>query len=141
METLVALGFTGLEAEVYAALVEEAPATAYRIAQVIGKAAANVYKAVESLERRGVIAVDDGDSRRLRAVAPVELLARVERDFERAHGRAQRALTRLRSAGDDERVYSLPEREQVIERARAMLLRAEQLALVDVFPEPLEELR
>src|SRR5688500_1986290 len=58
-QALQDLGFTGLEAEVYAALLEGSPVTAYRVAQQVGKAAANVYKAVESLRRKGAILVDD----------------------------------------------------------------------------------
>ncbi len=42
-------------------LVEESPATAYRAAQALGKAGANVYEAVESLERkaRGITMEDE----------------------------------------------------------------------------------
>ena len=141
IETLTELGFTALEAEVYAALVEDSPATAYRIAQVLGKAAANVYKAVESLANKGAVLVDDGENRMLRAVPPAELLGRVDRDFQNARTKAERALQRLRGADDDERVYRLQTREQVIERAVAMLGRAKKLVAIDLFPEPLANLR
>lgn len=141
IETLTELGFTALEAEVYAALVEDSPATAYRVAQVLGKAAANVYKAVDSLTRKGAVLVDDGESRILRAVPPAELLGRLDRDFQIARDRAERALQRLRGTDDDERVYRLKTREQVIERAASMLGRAKQLVALDVFPEPFADLR
>jgi sugar-specific transcriptional regulator TrmB len=141
IETLSELGFTALEAEVYAALVEDSPATAYRIAQVLGKAAANVYKAVDSLAKKGAVLVDDGESRLLRAVPPAELLGRVERDFQSARTKAERALRGLRGNEEDERVYRLQTREQVLERAVAMLGRAKHLIAIDVFPEPLADLR
>ncbi len=141
VEALTELGFTGLEAEVYAVLVEIAPVTAYRVANVLGKAAANVYKAVESLAQKGAVLVDDGASRLLRAVPPSELLARVEREQRRAREQAERALERLRRPEADDRVYRLETREQVMERAETMLRDARQLACVDAFPEPLAELR
>jgi sugar-specific transcriptional regulator TrmB len=141
VETLTQLGFTALEAEVYAVLVEDSPVTAYRVAQVLGKAAANVYKAVDSLANKGAVLVDDGESRMLRATPPTELLGRVERDFRSARGAAERALQRLRGTDEDERVYRLQTREQVIERAVAMLGRARQLVALDVFPEPFADLR
>lgn len=122
-------------------LVEESPATAYKVARMLGKAAANVYKAVETLARKGAILVDEGESRSLRAVPPTELLGRVEREFRGARTNAERALARLRSNDDDERVYTLTTREQVIERAVMMLARAEQVVALDLFPEPLEDLR
>lgn len=141
IETLTELGFTGLEAEVYAALLETSPVTAYRVAQQVGKAAANVYKAVESLANKGAIVIDDGESRMLRAVPPAELLGRLERDFKGARTRAERALARLRGTEEDERVYQLKTRDQVLERANSMLKRAKQIALLDLFPEPLDDLR
>lgn len=141
IDALTELGFTRLEAEVYAVLVESSPATAYRVAQTLGKAAANVYKAVETLAQKGAVLVDEGESRVLRAVPPAELLARVERNFDRSRRGAQRALEKLRGAEDDERVYALASRAQVMERAAVMIQRAQQLVAVDAFPEPLEDLR
>lgn len=50
---LTEFGFTGLEAEIYAFLLVEWPASGYRIAQAIKKPAANTYKAIETLDQRG----------------------------------------------------------------------------------------
>jgi sugar-specific transcriptional regulator TrmB len=141
VETLTELGFTALEADVYAVLVQDAPVTAYKVAQVLGKAAANVYKAVESLAKKGALLVDDGESRMLRAVPPSELLGRVERDFQNARAKAESALSGLGGNDDDERVYRLETREQVLERAVAMLHSARALVALDLFPEPFEDLR
>src|SRR4051812_7356647 len=141
IEALTALGFTGLEAEVYTALLREAPTTAYRVAHTLGKPAANVYKAVVSLEHKGAVIVDDGESRVCRAVAPDELLARLARTFSDQRERAARALARVRDTSADDRVYQMRSRDQVFERARQMLDRATQVAVLDVFPEPLETLR
>ena len=53
VRALVELGFTGLEAEIYTALARHSRMTAYRVAQLIGKPAANVYaKAYEPLSIR-----------------------------------------------------------------------------------------
>jgi sugar-specific transcriptional regulator TrmB len=139
-EALAALGFTALEAEVYAVLVEHAPATAYRVAQELGKAAANVYKAVESLERRGVVLVDGGDNRLCRAVAPDELLSSMQERFLGAKERARQALAQLSGASGDERVYQLRSREQVLSRAAALLEGAREMVLCDLFPQPAAEL-
>ena len=139
-EALAALGFTALEAEVYAVLVEHAPATAYRVAQELGKAAANVYKAVESLERKGVVLVDGGDNRLCRAVAPEELLSSMQEQFLGAKERARQALAQLSGVSGDERVYQLRSREQVLSRAAALLERAREMVLCDLFPQPAAEL-
>jgi sugar-specific transcriptional regulator TrmB len=139
---LAALGFTGLEAEVYTFLLQESPATGYRIAQATAKPAANIYKAIESLVNKGGVIVEEGASRLCRAVPAEELLAGLERSFAARRAAAERALAELRKAPeDDSRVYRLTSRAQVLERCRSMLARAEQIALVDAFPGLLLELR
>jgi len=141
IQALAALGFTNLEAEVYTALLKESPSTGYRIAQSLGKAAANTYKAIESLEAKGAVLVDDGASRLCRAVPPDELLANLGRVFADRRDAASRSLARFREAPADDRVYQMRSREQVMERARQMLERATEVVLLDAFPGPLEELR
>ena len=148
LETLEGLGLTGSEAAVYAHLVRRSPATGYGVARAIGKPVANTYKALASLEEKGAVVVDDSGSRLCRAVPPDEFLARLERQFHERRSRAAQALEEMRRAashdrdGDDEdpRVYRLHSRAQVMARARFMLARAERCALVDIFPDPLDEL-
>jgi sugar-specific transcriptional regulator TrmB len=141
IEPLVALGFTNLEAEIYTFLANESPATGYRIAQALGKPTANTYKAIESLEQKGAIMVDDGATRVCRAIPADELLARLGRDFERRRARAKRTLARLRPDTADDRVYQMRTVEQVFERCRSMLAECRRIALIDIFPEPFAVLR
>lgn len=141
VEALRALGFTGLESEVYTFLVQESPATGYRIAQALGKPAANVYKAIEALEGKETVLAEEGTPRLYRAVPTDELLMRLDRDFQGRRAQAKRALSKLHSSPQDDRVYPLRSREQVLERARTMLLHSQRLVLMDAFPDPLEALR
>jgi HTH-type transcriptional regulator, sugar sensing transcriptional regulator len=141
LDALSAFGFTDLEAEVYVFLVRQSPATGYRIAQGIGKPVANTYKAVESLRAKGAVLVDDGESRRCRAVPPAELLAHLDHAFRKRRKAAARALASLKAAGGDDRVYQLRSVEQVYARCRHMLDGCRQVAVLDLFPGPLDELR
>ena len=59
-QSLMALGFTGLEAEIYAFLLGQSSVTGYRVAQALGKPAANTYKAIESLERKEAVLIGYG---------------------------------------------------------------------------------
>ena len=133
---LSSLGFTELEAAVYAYLVQESPATGYRVAQAIRKPIANTYKAIESLEEKGAVIADQTGNKLCRAVPPDEVLQQLDANFSRRHREAGKALSRLRPAHSDDGVYALTSRSQVFERCRAMLSRAEGVALVDLFPEP-----
>lgn len=140
VEPLMALGFTEMEAVVYAYLVENSPATGYRAAQDLGKPVANTYKAIESLQQKGAVIADQRATKLCRAVPYEEVLEALETSFDRWRSRASEALARLRPATEDEGVYGLQSRDQVVERARAMLERAEEVMLVDAFPAPLREI-
>ena len=140
-ETVRELGFTSLEAEGCVVLLEESPATGYRVAQVLGKPVANVYKAVESLRLKGAVLVDDGETRLCRATPAEELLDAIERQFREKKERAGEALSRIGRPKSDDRLYRLATRDQVLERLRGMFGRAEWIVLIDAFPEVLEYVR
>jgi sugar-specific transcriptional regulator TrmB len=141
IRSLIALGFTALEAEVYVFLLQESPATGYRVAQGIGKPVANTYKAIASLQAKGALLVEESTNRLCRAVPAEELLERLERQFQESQRRAALALSTLKASPDDDRVYHLSTREQVAERSRLMLQRCQRVAVLDLFPGPLAELR
>jgi sugar-specific transcriptional regulator TrmB len=80
---LTYFGFTALEAEIYAFLLTESPASGYRIAQAIHKPAANTYKALQTLEYKGAVASEDGTTKLFAPTPKAELISRLTRDFER----------------------------------------------------------
>ncbi len=127
---LVALGFTELEARVYAYLVASGSATGYRIAQETGKPVANTYKAIESLERKGAVLVEDGPTRIVRAIEPDRVLDALARHHEGERKRAQSALKRAARSEEDGRTYTIGSEEQALARARQMLTESEGFALV-----------
>jgi sugar-specific transcriptional regulator TrmB len=129
VRALADLGFTNLEAEIYAFLLQESPATGYRIAQAIGKPAANTYKAIQTLEHKGAVIVEDGASRMCRAVSSQELLSRLSREFEAKRNSALTSLSALNNLTIDERIYQIRSKDQVFQRSREMLAEAKQVVL------------
>ena len=81
IEMLRELGFNRIEAQIYIFLLPHSPMTAYKIAQKIGKPAANVYKAVECLAHKGALVIEDGPNRTCRAMPTDIFLRRAEQDF------------------------------------------------------------
>lgn len=128
--SLVALGFTDLEARVYAHLVASGSATGYRIAQETGKPVANTYKAIESLERKGAVLVEDGATRIVTAVEPDRVLDALARHHEGERKKAKRALKKVARSEEDGRTYAIASEEQALARARQMLAEATVVALV-----------
>ncbi|MBP6014602.1 MAG: TrmB family transcriptional regulator [Alphaproteobacteria bacterium] len=136
-KALTFLGFSEIEALVYCFLLQESPATGYRVSHAIGKPTANTYKAIAALAQRGAIVVDDSKNRLCRAVPYAELFDRMGRTFDLQRQQAEMELAKLRQAEGDDRVYQVTSVEQVLERTRAMLAGAKRVALLDVFPEAL----
>ena len=139
VEALRDLGFKQVDAEVYVLLLGQPPSTGYQIAQALGKPAAGVYRAIESLANLGAIVLDDGDTRLCRAVPHEELLRRLERQFSARRDRAAIAMAKSDPTPSDDRIYQLRSRDQVLQRCREMLTRCQQVALFDIFPDVLRE--
>jgi predicted transcriptional regulator len=136
IDALLAFGFTEIEAQIYCFLLEQSPATGYRISHAIGKAAANTYKALTALEQKGAIIVESGENRLCRATPPDELLAALSQTFDSKCTYAKKVFASLPAQTEDHRVYQLTTAEQVICRARAMLEGASQVAVFDIMPMP-----
>jgi sugar-specific transcriptional regulator TrmB len=139
-QTLAALGFTEMEASVYCELLRAPASTGYRLAQSTGKAAANVYQALAALTQKGAVFVDDSEAKTYRAVPPAELIAALAKNFQARAQEAKTELEALHEPEPDDRLYQLSTVEQVFERAAAMIDRAREILLFDLFPEPYRRL-
>lgn len=138
VEALANMGLTTLEAEIYAHLASGPVSTGYGIAKAIGKPTANVYKAVRTLQMKGAIVVDGGNTQFCRAIPPQELLDRLDRQFRGHRDRAAEKLARLPAPSPDARVYRLGSVAQVMDRCRSMIAAATQSMAIDAFPDPLQ---
>ncbi len=141
LNPLIGLGLTNLEAEIYAYLLAHSPATGYGIAKGIAKPTANTYKALESLQTKGAIIIDDSKTRLCRAVQVEELFGVFQRRFDGFKSEARSELGKIDRAPDDSRIYQLTSTDQVISRFRGMFAKARRRIVLDFFPLPAEELR
>ena len=136
------LGFNRLEAEVYVCLLAQGPATAYGVGKQLGKATANVYKAVESLVRQGAVLIEEGSSRRCHPVPVKEFLKHQRQSFDKKTLQVEQSLGQLQHQPVEEGVFRLESATQVFQRGREMLEeRCQQVAVLDAFPRPLEALQ
>lgn len=136
---LVSFGFTALESEIYVFLLRESPATGYRIAQAIGKPAANVYKAIQTLESKGAVLSERSGNRQVRAVPADDLLTRLGREFSARQAEAQAALKNLGAPPTDDRVYELRSSALAWQHARELLAETRSVALLRLPDAGLEE--
>jgi sugar-specific transcriptional regulator TrmB len=134
--SLMGFGFTEMESKLYCELLRSGPASGYRLAQRIGKAAANVYQALKTLVHKGAITASEGmgEATTYSPTPPDELLSMLRHTFEARQQSARTTLENIRTPVSDERVYSVPSVALVFERARSMLAQAEKIVLIDFFP-------
>lgn len=133
---MASFGFTELESRLYCELLRNGPASGYRLAQRVGKAAANVYQALKTLAQKGATTASEGigEATTYSPTPPEELLSMLRRDFEQRQARAKVAFDAIRTSVSDERVYALSSVSLVVERVKTMLANAEKIVVLDFFP-------
>ena len=134
------LGLNQLESEIYMFMLPQPPMTAYKIAKNVGKPTANVYKAVETLSRKGAMIVEDGSSRICSAVPAHIFLQRAEQDYHEVSLKAWNVLKNIEVSPIDEIVFRVDSIELVYTYCREMLEKAEAIVVIDAFPVPLRKI-
>jgi sugar-specific transcriptional regulator TrmB len=86
-QLLADIGFTRLEAVTYLHLIQEPSVTGYRVAQAIAKPVPNVYKALESLQKKGAIVCDESAAHRRYVALPIAGFLQQLHDQLQATGR------------------------------------------------------
>ena len=132
---LMSLGLSDYEARAYVALARHGPLNGYEVAKRSGVPRANVYAALERLERRNVVvAVQEGDATRYAARPQDEFIRRLRREHERTFDRATSALATLKPARSEATVVNVSGYESAIRRASDAVADAEKHLLLAVHP-------
>lgn len=135
------LGFNFLESEVYLELLANEPMTAYRVAKQINKPTANVYKAIDSLSQKGAVLIEDNKNRKCKAVSPDEFINHLEKLMLSKTSNLKEQLKDIGKVYYDERTYAIESVPLVFERFESMMSKCKKIAVIDIFPEPLEKVK
>jgi hypothetical protein len=142
VDHLTELGFSGAEAAVYVALLPEPKATGYRIARLAGKPVPNTYKALDALHKKGAVIVDETGRGRTYTALPVsEFFEGMKRRLDTMRVHLEEELKGLEAGSVEGGIYQLTTQDRVYGRAKTLLREAKSVALVDIFPTPLEHMR
>ncbi len=130
---LLDLGLTRLEAEVYLACLElsgEGPVSSYRVAQAMGRDPANAGKVLNALVKHTAVRVVQQKPRLYLPQPLAEFSERILDGIRARRDEAVRRLATLEAPAVDGVALALCGREQVIDRARALLAGCRSSALV-----------
>ncbi len=135
------VGFTGLEGSVYLVLLREPCSTGYRVAQLIGKPAANIYMALDSLRAKGAVMVDETSRTKTYSAMPLATyLEGKRRELEEKQREFEEGIAGLETSTAEGGIFRLTAADQVYARVRKMLEGARKAVLLDVFPAPMDEI-
>ncbi|MEI7576016.1 MAG: helix-turn-helix domain-containing protein [Armatimonadota bacterium] len=129
-DALVSLGFTALESEIYACLVREGSSSGYRVAQTIGKPAANTYKALETLQRKGAVVQDDAKKKTYAPIAPETLLTRLNKEFEKNRASAMKAFKDASVPTPASKLLPVSSLDQAVQLAKNALASASETVVL-----------
>lgn len=140
---LMGLGLNRLEAEVYIDLLQHGSATGYATGKRLGKATANVYKAIDHLAELGAVVIEASKRQRLCRPLPIETFIKsVDYRFQSRKEAAERALRDVTRIDEkDNAIFNFETASAVISQARTMLGQCQKIAVLDLFPEAVEVLK
>ncbi len=135
-------GLSGIETDIYITLFQQPGLTGYKIAGQISKPVANTYKALNHLEAKGLVVYSEASgTKEYSAIDFSEYSDRLENEFTRKKELIIKRLKNLRVEQKNFGSYNLTGKNQVYEKARALISSARDVLLVDIFPIPCEELK
>ncbi len=136
------LGLSEYEAKAYLALLDESPASGYKVAQNSGVPRSKVYEVLNGLARRRVVLVNHGEPVQYAPLSPEELVARRRKEMEESVGTAERSLKRYAaSAASRTAIWDITGREEIFRRARELAGGAERTILAEIWQEDAPELK
>jgi len=139
---LGSVGFSALESDVYWALLQEPGSSGYRLAQMVGKQAANIYKALDSLRTKGAVLADESTRPTTYVALPIrEYMDAKRRDLEDLQTQIEHELEDVAALPAHGGIFELTSVAQVYERCRELLRNARTVVLLNLDARPLEEMR
>lgn len=127
IDGLSEIGLTEYEAKVYLALLQEHPASGYRISQGSGVPRSMVYQALGRLEAKGIVMKTAGERAMLyRPLPPEVLLEGLQQDHQERMQLLSQGLEQLYAAQHEDRLWNIAGRSSVLAYAREMIQSSEQ---------------
>jgi sugar-specific transcriptional regulator TrmB len=136
------LGFTEYEAKAYIALLNRSPMSGYAIALNSGVPRSKIYEVLEGLVGRGEVLASHGSPVLYTPLPPKELISLKRRKVEINFDAAEDALEDFEfNTENREIIWNITGREEILNRIREIILKANQRILLEIWGEDAECLR
>lgn len=132
-KSLLNLGFTRYEAQVYLALVAENPLNGSQLSRASGVPRANIYNVLDTLKSREIVILVEKNL--YAPIPPEELFKRlqIQKDYDLSVFKDITDEIKTRTV--EEHIWSITGYDNVLNKAREMIAAAEHEVFIRVFPE------
>ena len=142
IDTLMELGFTNLESQIYITLLQNPDSTGYKIAQILGKPIPNTYKALGKLKKKNVIISDESVKNQVYSPVHIsEYLDSRELAFKNKRISIEQKLKKYDKKESNEGIYKIESIDQLFIKMEKIIKDAKTVILIDAFPIPLKKIK
>ncbi len=139
---LADIGLSRFEGEVYLALLKNPNQTGYKIANILGKALPNTYKALNALEKKGAIVSSKTTKSKQYSALPIEeYMDRLENKFKKQRQTIVESFKDVGADVEEEGIYRIEDIDQIASKATRMIENARSQIVVDAYPDPLGKIK
>lgn len=121
IEYLCKLYFTKLEAQIYVTLIKNPSLTGYQIAKNIHISRSSVYSVLDSMYKRGMILLLQGDPQVYQAENPETLINKLKEDFNKNAKIVEEKLKSIQTDSKDEQFFNMNGYDNIITKIRELL--------------------
>lgn len=130
VNALEKLGFSSYEARVYIGLLKSNPVTGYQLSKLSGVPRSRIYETLDRLTARGYAVALQSDPMEFKPLAVKELLVQLQEQFDGALSTLDQELSQISTNQENESTWNLRGRDAILQRARAMITRAQESVYV-----------
>lgn len=132
LKLLEKLNFTKTEAAVYIELLKYNKLNGYQIAKNLNMSRSSVYSALDNLYKKGVVFLMPGDTQVYQAETPTNLINKMKNDFNETTEQLEIMLKSLGTHSYEERYLNLEGYDNVVAKAKELLLTAEKEVYINM---------
>jgi len=142
IERLMRLGFSEYEAKAYIGLLRKSPVTGYELSKLSGVPRSMIYEVLGKLTARGAAMTLHQEGATKYAPVPAEgLLDHLHHEHEALITSLKEDLATISTASDLDYVWNIEGQENILARAREMIVRAVKSIYLSILPDTFSDLR
>lgn len=141
-QLLMDIGLSKLQARTYLALLKGTRATGYQIAKQLNEPVANTYKALESLQKEGLILLDDSARVKYYTAQPIShYLDQIELRFANKREVIENVIKPTKPEPFQEGIYWIENIERLYLQSSGLIEKSQDIVLLDSTHLPIEQIR